>query len=90
MSEDPTPAAPQAPDKPAPQRPVQTAAQVFAYDSHAVRTVSGDDGEVWFVATDVLSALELDRKAIERVDDDEKGVKIVRLSGMTCGNRSHE
>lgn len=81
MSEDNTPDAPQAPDKPTQQRPVQTAAQVFAYDSHAVRTVQGDDGEVWFVATDVLSALELNRSSLDRVDDDEKGVQTVYTLG---------
>lgn len=32
------------------------------------------EGEPWFVAADVCSALEIDRTATRRLDDDEKGV----------------
>lgn len=39
------------------------------------------DGEPWFVAADALSALALDRKALERLDDDEKGVSSIHTLG---------
>jgi prophage antirepressor-like protein len=47
----------------------------FKFENHAVRTVS-KDGEIWFIADDVCKVLEHSnsRKAIERLDDDEKGV----------------
>ena len=37
------------------------------YDGRQVRTVL-IDGEPWWVAADVLVILELDRKALERID----------------------
>ena len=50
------------------------------------------DGEPWFMAADVLSALELDRKALERLDDDEKGVSSIHTPGgpqeMTVASES--
>ncbi|WP_341674959.1 Bro-N domain-containing protein [Niveibacterium sp. SC-1] len=48
----------------------------FAFDSHAVRVVM-QDGEPWFVAADILSTLTLDRKALERLDEDERGVSSI-------------
>lgn len=50
-----------------------SALQVFAFDSHAVRSVT-KDGEPWFVANDVTKALEIDRTQTRRLDDDERGV----------------
>lgn len=55
-------------------------ALVFPFDSYAVRALLRD-GEPWFVAADVLSALTLDRKALERLDDDEKGVSSIHTLG---------
>jgi prophage antirepressor-like protein len=46
----------------------------FNFESSNVRIVMGENGEPMFVAADVLSTLSLDRKALERIDDDEKGV----------------
>lgn len=52
------------------------------------------DGEPWFVAKDVCDALEIEnnRNATARLDDDEKGVSIVRTSSgdqqMTIVNES--
>lgn len=50
------------------------------------------DGTPWFVAKDVLTALELDRKALERIDEDEKGVNSIHTLGgsqeMTVVNES--
>lgn len=53
----------------------------FDFEQHAVRVVSSEDGEPWFVASDVLAALTLDRKALERLDDDEKGVNTIHTPG---------
>ncbi len=39
------------------------------------------DGEPWFVAADVLEILTLDRKALERLDSDEKGVSSIHTPG---------
>lgn len=69
-----------------------TAPVAFAFDSHAVRTITEDDGSIWFVAADILSALKLDRKALERLDDDQKGVSTIHTLGgpqdMTVINES--
>lgn len=47
----------------------------FAFEDHLVRIVTRD-GEPWFVARDVCSALEIatPQAAYERIPDDEKGV----------------
>ncbi|MDQ8022170.1 MAG: Bro-N domain-containing protein [Moraxellaceae bacterium] len=62
---------------------MSNAPTVFAFDSHAVRVLEGEDREPWFVAADVLSILTLDRKALERLDDDEKGVNSIHTPGGT-------
>ena len=53
----------------------------FDFESHDVRVVIGQDGEPRFVAADLLSTLSLDRKALERLDDDEKGVSSIHTPG---------
>ncbi len=58
------------------QKPV-----VFAFDSHAVRVVPSENGEPQWVAADILATLTLDRKALERLDDDEKGVNTIHTLG---------
>lgn len=64
----------------------------FNFESHNVRICMTDDGEPLFVAADVLSTLSLDRKALERLDDDEKGVSSIHTPGgpqdMTVVNES--
>mgnify|MGYP000638518701 FL=1 len=64
----------------------------FDFESHNVRVVLGQDGEPMFVAADLLSTLNLDRKALERLDDDEKGVSSIHTPGgqqeMTVVNES--
>lgn len=64
----------------------------FDFESHDVRVVIGQDGEPMFVAADLLSTLNLDRKALERLDDDEKGVSSIHTPGgqqeMTVVNES--
>jgi prophage antirepressor-like protein len=64
----------------------------FDFESNDVRVCVGDKGEPLFVAADVLSTLSLDRKALERLDDDEKGVNSIHTPGgrqdMTVVNES--
>ena len=55
----------------------------FDFESNNVRVVLGKEGEPMFVAADLLSTLSLDRKALERLDDDEKGVSSIHTLGGT-------
>ena len=48
----------------------------------SLRVILRND-EPWFVAADILSALDLDRKALERLDDDERGVSSIHTPGGT-------
>lgn len=67
------------------------APQTFTFTSNQLRVVLSA-GEPWFVAADIIAALELDRKALERLDDDEKGVSSIHTPGgeqqMTVINES--
>jgi hypothetical protein len=49
----------------------------FDFEGRPVRVVTDSQGEPWFVAADVLATIGLDRKALERLDDDEKGVSSI-------------
>lgn len=64
----------------------------FNFESNSVRVCMDDNGEPMFVAADVLTSLRLDRKALERLDGDEKGVNSVHTPGgaqdMTVVNES--
>lgn len=53
----------------------------FDFEGQPVRVVTDEHGEPWFVAADVLRTLNLDRKALERLDDDEKGVSSIHTPG---------
>jgi len=55
---------------------------VFNYNGAQLRTVV-KDGEPWFVAKDVCDVLEHSnsRMALERLDEDEKGVSIIYTPG---------
>lgn len=56
---------------------------LFEFETLPVRVLSGDDGELWFVASDVSGALEY-RDAgnmIRILDEDEKGTRIVSTLG---------
>ena len=55
----------------------------FDFEGSQVRVVTDAKGEPWFVAADVLSTISLDRKALERLDDDEKGVNSIHTPGGT-------
>ena len=53
----------------------------FDFEGRQVRVVTDPQGTPLFVAADVLAVLTLDRKALERLDDDEKGVNSVHTPG---------
>ena len=53
----------------------------FQFDSLNLRVQTDDDGGPWFVAADVLAALDLDRKALERLEHDERGVSSIHTHG---------
>lgn len=59
------------------------AGNLHTFDGATVRITKREDGEPWFVAADLLGALELDRKALERLDPDEKGTDSIRTPGGT-------
>jgi prophage antirepressor-like protein len=53
----------------------------FAFEDHQVRVTTDEQGVPWFVAADLLAVLSLDRKAMERLDDDERGVSSIHTPG---------
>ncbi len=53
---------------------------LFNFNGSALRVIN-NTAEIWFVAADVLKVLELDRKAMERLDADEKGVSSIHTLG---------
>lgn len=57
-----------------------SAIDVFRYGQRDVRVIA-IDGESWFIAADVLAILELDRTALRRLDEDEKGVGSIHTPG---------
>lgn len=46
-----------------------------------IRALRDEAGEPWFVAKDILDRLELDRTAMRKLDDDEKGVDTIHTPG---------
>lgn len=61
---------------------MQSLQKVFNYKGQQVRTVI-KDGQPWWVAKDVCNILGLgnSRMALERLDDDEKGVSLIDTPG---------
>lgn len=59
-----------------------TALQAFIYGEKAVRAVE-KDGSAWLVAADVCDVLDIanSRDAVEKLDDDEKGVALTDTLG---------
>lgn len=53
----------------------------FTFENHQIRVVTDENGEPHFVAADILTVLTLDRKAMARLDDDEKGVRSIHTLG---------
>lgn len=64
----------------------------YIFEDYEVRIKLDDAGEPLFVAADILGVLSLDRKALERLDEDEKGVNSIHTLGgpqdMTVINES--
>lgn len=61
----------------------------FDFDGRQVRTVSDQDGCIWFVATDVCAVLEIrnSRDALSRLEPDE--TNSVGIADGTRGNPEH-
>lgn len=57
--------------------------QIFNNDQFGQVRVIERDGEPWFIAADVCKALEIDRTATRRLDEDEKGVYSTHTPGGT-------
>jgi prophage antirepressor-like protein len=55
----------------------------FQFGVQQVRVITDDQGEPWFVAADVCSALEIQNTAdaLKRLDDDEKGIDSIYTPG---------
>lgn len=47
----------------------------------SIHVVRDEDGEPWFVAKDVLDVLDLDKTALRKLDEDEKGVDSIHTPG---------
>lgn len=56
----------------------------FTYQDQPVRVIE-KDGEPWFVASDALEILSVDRTSLRGLDDDEKGVDSIHTPGGTQG-----
>lgn len=56
---------------------------IFAYDDTNIRTITTEDGEPWFVASDVAGILgyRMASDMTRRLDPDEKGTRSVRTPG---------
>lgn len=50
-------------------------------DFGSIRALLDENGEPCFVTKDILGILELDRTALRRLDDDEKGVDLIHTLG---------
>lgn len=57
--------------------------QEFCFDEATIRVVIGEEGEPWFVASDVCAALDISnhRMAVSRLDDDERGISSIDSLG---------
>ncbi|BBP95942.1 hypothetical protein BSFA1_10710 [Burkholderia sp. SFA1] len=55
----------------------------FRFEAMPIRLIANDDGEPWFVASDVCAALEIGNTsmALMPLDDDEKGVSTIETLG---------
>jgi anti-repressor protein len=63
--------------------------EVYSYQNSNLRVVHWD-GEPWFVAKDVCNILEIDTSQTRRLDEDEKGLRLIQTPGgeqeMVCVN----
>lgn len=65
------------------QQQKKMAVENFEFDGRDVRIRQEADGAIWFVGKDVCQCLDLSnsRQALQRLDDDEKGVTTVDTPG---------
>jgi len=63
--------------------------QTFDFQSHALRIISDEHSELWFVAKDVADALDYSdaHKMCEKLDDDEKSNREIGGLGSPTGGR---
>lgn len=57
----------------------------FQFESKTIRVVTDENGDTWFVASDVCAVLGIShhRDALSRLDDDERGsVRVDTLGGV--------
>lgn len=57
-----------------------TATSDFCFEDQSVRAII-INGNPWFIASDVCSAIELDNTSIRKLDDDEKGLHSMQTPG---------
>ncbi|QMS91721.1 hypothetical protein HUN01_30525 [Nostoc edaphicum CCNP1411] len=66
---------------------------IFSFESHEIRFIDTAESP-WWIAQDICKVLELDdvSKAVSRLDDDEKLIRTLRVSGQgretLCVNES--
>ena len=64
----------------------------YQFENQEVRVIPDENGEMWFVAADVCSALNVSTEQTRRLDDDEKGLRSMQTPGgpqeMTVVNES--
>jgi len=53
----------------------------FPYEKKEVRVLIGIDGEPWWVAKDVCDILTIESNQTRRLDDDEKGMRLIHTHG---------
>jgi anti-repressor protein len=53
---------------------------IFNYGESQLRTLVDED-EIWFVARDICDALEIDLSQTRRLDEDEKGLRLIQTLG---------
>lgn len=60
------------------------ALEVFNFEENQVRTITDENGDVWFVAKDVCDVLEINNvsQALSRLDDDEKLTSLLMIEGQ--------
>jgi prophage antirepressor-like protein len=53
----------------------------FEFKSQQLRVVADENGEPWFVASDVCAVLTINTEQTRRLDEDEKGLRTVQTPG---------
>ena len=61
-------------------QPIAVSLIPFSFESHSVRIIN-KHGEIWFVAADVCTAIDIGTEQIRRLDEDEKGLHLTQTLG---------